>query len=390
MDYHATSPLDPRVLDAMMPALTTDFGNAASRTHSFGRHAESLVETARAQVAHSFGAQSDEIIFTSGATEANNIALKGIAEAYRQKGNHIITQVTEHKSVLDPLKYLEKNGIQVTYLPVDQQGSISLENLKKAITEKTILISIMSANNEIGTIQPTETIGKIAKERGIFFHVDAAQTLGKISMDVEKQGIDLLSCTAHKICGPKGIGALYVRKKNPHVHLNPLIHGGGHEGGIRSGTLNVPGIVGFGKACELAVAEMDKESARVRKLRDKLKAGLEKELDQIYVNGHPTERLPNNLNISFAYIDGQSLLTSLGETVAVSAGSACISGTPGPSFVLKAIGIREDLAHTAVRFGLGRFNTEEEVDRVIDVVVKTVKKLRAMSPLYQADKRSHE
>ncbi|MBI3314064.1 MAG: IscS subfamily cysteine desulfurase [Candidatus Omnitrophica bacterium] len=388
MDYHATTPVDPRVLQAMMPVFSSEFGNAASKTHAFGWHAQELVDKARAQIAQIIGATPDEIVFTSGATEANNIALKGAAEVYRQKGNHMISQVTEHKSVLDPLKYLEKHGLQVTFLPVDRYGRINLEDLKKAITDKTILISVMAANNEIGTLQPVEKIGKIAKEKGIIFHVDAAQAVGKIPVNVEKQGIDLLSFTAHKLYGPKGTGALYVRKKNPHVRVAPMIHGGGHEGGIRSGTLNVPGIVGFGKACEIAAGEMKEESARLAKLRDRLQAGLEKELDQIHINGHPTERLANNLSVSFAYVDGQSLLTGVGEKVAVSAGSACTSGIPEPSFVLKALGLREDLTHTAIRFGLGRFNTEEEIDETIACVVNVVRKLRAMSPFYQGGKKS--
>ncbi len=386
LDNHATTPLDPRVLEAMMPSLTNEFGNAASRNHPFGWHAEKMVETSRDQIAHLIGADSKEIIFTSGATESNNIALKGAAEMYREKGDHIITQVTEHKAILDTCKFLEKQGIKVTYLPVDQYGQIRLDDLNRAITDKTILISIMFANNEIGTIQPIEAIGKIAKERGILFHVDAAQAAGKIPIDVEKMGIDILSISAHKMYGPKGIGALYVRRRNPRVRLSPVIHGGGHERGMRSGTLNVAGIVGLAKACEIAEKEMTQESGRLAALRDRLKAGIEKELDEVYLNGHPTERLPNNLNISFAYVEGESLLMGINEEIAVSSGSACTSASLEPSYVLKALGVGEDLAHTSIRFGLGRFNTQEEVDYTINRIVKVVKRLREMSPLYEMAK----
>ena len=386
MDNHATTPVDPRVLEAMLPCFTTEFGNAASRNHPFGWHAEKMVENARAQIAHLIGADPKEIIFTSGATESNNIALKGAAEMYREKGNHIITQVTEHKAILDTCKYLEGQGMKVTYLPVEKNGRIRLDELQKAITDKTILISIMFANNEIGTIQPVAEIGRIAKEKGVLFHVDAAQAAGKVPIDVEKLGIDILSISAHKMYGPKGVGALYVRKKNPRVRLAPVIHGGGHERGMRSGTLNVPAIVGFGKACEIAEKEMPAEIKRMDAMRSRLKAGLEKELDEVYLNGHPTEHLPNNLNVSFAYVEGESLLMGINEEIAVSSGSACTSASLEPSYVLKALGVGEDLAHTSIRFGLGRFNTDEEVNYTIDRVVKVVKRLREMSPLYEMAK----
>lgn len=386
MDHQATTPVDPRVLEAMLPCFREAFGNAASRNHPFGWQAEKLVENARAQIAHITHADPKEIVFTSGATESDNIALKGAAEMYREKGNHIITQVTEHKAILDTAKYLEKQGVQVTYLPVDPYGLISLEKLQAAITDKTILISIMAANNEIGTLQPIEEIGKIAKEKGILFHVDAAQAVGKIPMDVEKMGIDILSFSAHKMYGPKGIGALYVRKKNPRVRLAPVIHGGGHERGVRSGTLNVPGIVGFGKACEIAERELPEETKRLLKLRTRLHETITGELDEVYLNGHPERRLPGNLNLSFAFVEGESLLMGINEEIAVSSGSACTSATLEPSYVLKALGVGEDLAHTSIRFGLGRFNSEEEVDYVAKRIIETVKRLREMSPLYEMAK----
>ncbi len=386
MDHHATTPVDPRVLEAMLPCLREVFGNAASRNHPFGWQAEKLVENARNQIARIIHADPKEIIITSGATESDNIALKGAVEMYREKGNHIITQVTEHKAILDTAKYLEKQGIQVTYLPVDQYGMVSLEKLKAAITDKTILISIMAANNEIGTIQPLEEIGKIAKEKGILFHTDAAQAVGKIPIDVEKMGIDILSFSAHKMYGPKGIGGLYVRKKNPRVRLAPVIHGGGHERGMRSGTLNVPGIVGFGKACEIAEQGMVEETKKILKLRARLYDTVTSELDEVYLNGHPEKRLPGNLNLSFAFVEGESLLMGINEEIAVSSGSACTSATLEPSYVLKALGVGEDLAHTSIRFGLGRFNTEEEVDYVAKRIIETVKRLREMSPLYEMAK----
>jgi cysteine desulfurase len=382
MDNHATSPIDPRVLETMMPYLTGIFGNAASRNHSFGWEAEGAVEKAREQVAKLIGATTKEIIFTSGSTESNNLALKGIAEMYRERGNHIITQVTEHKAVLDTCKRLEKSGYRVTYLPVKADGLIDLEDLKRALDEKTILVSIMFANNEIGVVQPVAEIGKLCRERNVIFHTDGVQAVGKIPVDVNSMNIDVLSLTAHKIYGPKGVGALYVRRRNPRVQISEQINGGGHERGMRSGTLNVPGIVGLGKACEIAGQEMADEGERLRKLRDKLKAKLEGSLDYIHVNGSMEHRLPNNLNISFVYVEGESLLMGIND-VAVSSGSACTSATLEPSYVLKALGLGDDVAHSSIRFGLGRFNTEAEVDYVADKVIDIVKKLRELSPLYE-------
>mgnify|MGYP000396723930 CR=1 FL=1 len=384
-DNHATTPMDPKVLEAMMPYFTGDFGNAASRSHPYGWVAEEAVEKARLQVAKLIHANPKEIVFTSGATESTNIAIKGAFEMYAEKGNHMITAVTEHKATLDCAKYIEKKGGEVTYLEVDKYGSINLEDLKKAITPKTILVSLMHANNEIGTVHPIEAVGKITKEKGILFHVDAAQTAGRIPIDVEKMGIDIMSLSAHKMYGPKGVGGLFVRRSNPRVRLSPVIHGGGHERGFRSGTLNVPGIAGFGKAAEICLATMEEENSRVLNLRERLHTGLSKKLDEIYLNGHPTERLPGNLNISFAYVEGEALMMGLKE-MAVSSGSACTSASLEPSYVLKAMGVGEDLAHTSIRFGLGRFNTEEEVDFVIDKVVEVVNKLREMSPLYEMAK----
>jgi cysteine desulfurase len=382
MDNHATSPLDPRVLEAMMPYLTGIFGNAASRNHSFGWEAEAAVEKAREQVAKLIGATAKEIIFTSGATESNNLALKGIAEMYRERGNHIITQVTEHKAVLDTCKRLEKSGFRVTYLPVKADGLIDLDDLKRAFDEKTILVSIMFANNEIGVVQPVAEIGKLCRERGVLFHTDGVQAVGKIPVDVNSMNIDVLSLSGHKIYGPKGVGALYVRRRNPRVQISEQINGGGHERGMRSGTLNVPGIVGLGKACEISREEMAAEAARLSKLRDKLKAKLEGSLDYIHVNGSMEHRLPNNLNISFVYVEGESLLMGIND-VAVSSGSACTSATLEPSYVLKALGLGDDVAHSSIRFGLGRFNSEAEVDYVADKVIDIVQKLRELSPLYE-------
>jgi cysteine desulfurase len=382
MDNHATSPVDPRVLEAMMPYFTGIFGNAASRNHSFGWEAEGAVEKARGQVAKLIGATAKEIIFTSGATESNNLALKGIAEMYRERGNHIITQVTEHKAVLDTCKRLEKSGYRVTYLPVKADGLIDLEDLKRAFDEKTILVSIMFANNEIGVVQPVAEIGKLCRERGILFHSDGVQAAGKIPVDVNSMNIDVLSLSGHKIYGPKGVGALYVRRRSPRVQISEQINGGGHERGMRSGTLNVPGIVGLGKACEISGQEMATEGERLGKLRDKLKAKLEGSLDYIHVNGSMEHRLPNNLNISFVYVEGESLLMGIND-VAVSSGSACTSATLEPSYVLKALGLGDDVAHSSIRFGLGRFNTEAEVDYVADKVIDIVKKLRELSPLYE-------
>ncbi len=385
MDNHATTPVDPRVLEAMLPYFTTQFGNAASRNHSFGWEAEKAVEHARAQIASLIGATAKEIIFTSGATESDNLALKGVAEMYREKGNHIITMAIEHKAVLDTCKRLQKHGYAVTYLPVNREGLLDLDDLRRAITPKTILISVMHANNEIGVLQSIAEIGKIAKEHGVLFHSDATQAVGKIPFDVQQGNVDLASLSAHKMYGPKGVGALYVRRRNPRVQLTPIIDGGGHERGMRSGTLNVPGIVGFGKACELAAAEMASEAARLRRLRDKLRHGLLSQLDEVYVNGSLEHRLPHNLNLNFAYVEGESLLMGITD-VALSSGSACTSATLEPSYVLKALGVSEDLAHTSIRFGLGRFNTEEEVDYVIERVTEAVKRLRELSPLYEMAK----
>jgi cysteine desulfurase len=382
MDNHATTRMDPRVLEAMIPYFTETFGNAASRNHSFGWEAEQAVEQARAQIAKLIGATAKEIIFTSGATESNNLAIKGIAEMYRERGNHIITQATEHKAVLDTCKRLEKSGYQVTYLPVKADGLIDMEDLKNAITDKTILVTIMIANNEIGVVQPVEEIGKLCHERGVLFHTDGVQAVGKIPVDVNAMQIDALSLTAHKIYGPKGVGALYVRRRNPRVQISEQINGGGHERGMRSGTLNVPGIVGLGKACELAGEEMESEAKRLTAMRDRLKHKLESSLDYIHVNGTMERHLPGNLNMSFVYVEGESLLMGIND-VAVSSGSACTSATLEPSYVLKALGLGDDVAHSSIRFGLGRFNTDAEVDYVADKVIDVVKKLRELSPLYE-------
>ena len=386
MDNHATTPLDKRVLEAMLPYFTERFGNAASRNHSFGWEAEEAVDKARGQIAGLIHAQSKEIIFSSGATESDNLAIKGVLEFYYEKGNHIITCVTEHKAILDSCRALERGGkATVTYLPVDKYGMIDPEAVRKAITDKTVLITLMYANNEVGTIHPIAEIGKIAKEKGIVFHSDATQAVGKIPVDVEKDGIDLMSLSGHKIYGPKGIGAIYVRSKGPRVRLTPQMDGGGHERGMRSGTLNVTGIIGLGKACEIAGGEMLGENRRLHELRDKLQAGIFERLDEVYLNGHPTERLPGNLNVSFAYVEGESLLMGISD-IAVSSGSACTSATLEPSYVIRALGTDEELAHSSIRFGLGRFNTEEEVDYVTARVSKEVKRLREMSPLYEMAK----
>jgi cysteine desulfurase len=384
-DNHATTKVDPRVVAAMTPYFNDIYGNAASRNHEYGWKAEEGVENGRAQVAKLINATPKEIVFTSGATESTNLAIKGVAQMYREKGNHIITQVTEHKATLDTCKSLEKQGYEVTYLPVEKDGRINLEDLKRAITPKTILISIMYANNEIGTVQPVQEIGKIAKEKGVFFHVDGVQAVGKIPVDVQKDGIDLMSISAHKLYGPKGVGALYVRRKNPRVQLASQIDGGGHERGMRSGTLNVPGIVGLGKACELCGEEMAQEAAKLSKMRDRLRESIMSRLDETFINGSEEFRLPHNINISFAYVEGESLLMGIND-IAVSSGSACTSATLEPSYVLKALGVGEDLAHTSIRFGLGRFNTDEEVEYVADRVVETVSRLRELSPLYEMAK----
>jgi cysteine desulfurase len=382
MDYHATTPVDPRVLEAMLPYFTQSFGNAASRNHEFGWVAEKAVETARQQVADLVGANVKEIIFTSGATESNNLAIKGVAEMYREKGNHIITCVTEHKAVIDTCKKLEKQGYRVTYLPVQKDGRISLDDLRAAVTEKTILITIMTANNEIGVLQPVAEIGAFAKEKGILFHTDGVQAVGKVPFDVNEIKADLVSMSAHKMYGPKGVGALYVRRRNPRVLLSEQINGGGHERGMRSGTLNVPGIVGLGKAAAICKAEMASETERLRTLRDRLNTKFHANLDEIYINGSMEHRLPHNLNISFAYVEGESLLMGIND-VAVSSGSACTSASLEPSYVLKALGAGDDLAHSSIRFGLGRWTTDEEVDYVVDKLTNVVRRLREMSPLYE-------
>lgn len=385
LDNHATTPLDPRVLEAMLPYFTEKFGNAASRNHSFGWETEHAVDMARKQIAELVGSTPKEVIFTSGATESNNLAIKGVAEMYAEKGNHIITAATEHKAVLDTCKRLEKRGCRITYLPVKSDGLIDLDALQEAITDKTILISIMYANNEIGVLQPIREIGRIAGERGVLFHSDATQAVGKVPVNVNDDHIQLMSLSAHKMYGPKGVGALYVRRKNPRVQLTAQMDGGGHERGMRSGTLNVPGIVGFGEACAICRREMAEESKRLSRLRDRLKAKLEAGLDEVYVNGSMEHRLPNNLNMSFAYVEGESLLMGIND-VAVSSGSACTSATLEPSYVLKALGVGDDLAHTSIRFGLGRFNTEEQIDYVAGRVIEVVTRLRELSPLYELAK----
>ena len=384
-DNHATTPMDPRVFQAMTPYFLEHFGNAASRNHVFGWEAEQAVDRARKQIADLIGATAKEIIFTSGATESNNLAIKGVAEMYAEKGNHIITAATEHKAVLDTCKKIEKSGVRVTYLPLQGDGLIDLDMLREAITDKTILVSIMYANNEIGVIQNVSEIGKICKEKGILFHSDGVQAVGKVPVNVVKDNIDLMSITAHKIYGPKGVGALYVRRRNPRVQITAQMDGGGHERGMRSGTLNVPGIVGLGEACAICQREMPEESKRLGFLRDKLRAKLEAELDEVFINGTMERRLPNNLNMSFAYVEGESLLMGIND-IAVSSGSACTSATLEPSYVLKALGVGDDLAHTSIRFGLGRFNTEEEVDYVAARIIEVVRKLRDLSPLYEMAK----
>jgi cysteine desulfurase len=382
MDNNSTTRVDPRVVEAMLPYFTEKYGNAASRSHSFGWDAEKAVETAREQIANLIGAGAKEIIFTSGATESDNLALKGVAQMYKKKGNHIITQATEHKAILDTCKRLEKEGFQVTYLPVDKVGQVSADQIRAAMTDKTILVSIMAANNEIGTLQPIKAIGKLCKEKGILFHTDAVQSVGKVPINVEEMGIDLLSLSGHKMYAPKGIGALYVRKKDPRVRLEPQIDGGGHERGMRSGTLPVPSIVGLGLACEIAKNELPEEAKRLYRLRERLRKGIMDQLADSYLNGHPDERLPGNANISFAYVEGEGLMMGI-KDVAVSSGSACTSASLEPSYVLRALGVGDELAHSSIRFGLGRFTTEEEVDYVIGHVIHEVNRLREMSPLYE-------
>lgn len=390
MDNHATTPVDARVLDAMLPYFTDKFGNAASKNHSFGWDAEEAVEQARTKVARLINADPKEIVFTSGATESDNLAIKGIAWMYAKKGNHIITAPTEHKAVLDTCKRLQKdNGCEITIMPVDNYGMVDPDDVKNAITDKTILVTIMAANNEVGTIAPIAEIGKICRERGVLFHCDATQGVGKYPFNVEVMNVDLVSLSAHKMYGPKGVGALYVKRKNSRVRLSPVFDGGGHERGMRSGTLNVPGIVGLGKACEICNDEGENERIRLTYLRDRLYNGVINLVDDVYLNGHPTKRLSGNLNLSFAFVEGESLMMGMKE-VAVSSGSACTSASLEPSHVLKAMGVKDDLIHTSIRLGLGRFNTEEEVDYVIRRIVENVKRLRDLSPLYEMAKKGIE
>src|SRR5512133_133888 len=380
MDYHATTPLDPRVLEAMLPYFTTDYGNAASKSHAFGWKAEEAVEAARGQLAALIGASAKEIVWTSGATESDNLAIKGAARFYEGKGRHLVTCKTEHKAVLDSMHALERQGFEVTFLDVERDGRLDPERLRAALRKDTILVSLMHANNETGVIHPIEEIGRITRERGVVFHCDAVQSVGKIPFDVEAANVDLASISAHKMYGPKGVGALYVRRK-PRVRLVAEIDGGGHERGHRSGTLNVPGIVGLGKACAIARLEMAAEATRVRALRDRLREGLLGAIERVTVNGSLEHRLPGNLNVSFAYVEGEALMMAV-KDVAVSSGSACTSASLEPSYVLRAMGVADDLAHSSIRFGLGRFTTEEEVDFVVKLGVSKVKKLREMSPLY--------
>ena len=382
LDHNATTPMDPRVLEAMLPYFVENFGNAASRNHSFGWHAEEAVDYAREQIAQLIGADPKEIIFTSGATEGNNLGIKGVYEMYASKGNHIITSTTEHKAVLDTCKHLEKLGAEVTYLEVQPDGLIDLKQLEAAMKPTTILVAIMYANNEIGVIQPVKEIAAIAKKHGALFFTDAVQAVGKIPVDVIADGIDIMSFTAHKMYGPKGVGALYVRRKNPRVKVTAQIDGGGHERGMRSGTLNVPGIVGFGKACEVARLDMAADTERISKLRDKLENALT-QIEESYVNGNPAHRLPHVSNISFKYVEGEGLMMGFNKDIALSSGSACTSASLEPSYVLKALGLGDDLAHSSLRFGLGRNTTEEQIDFTIKAVTDTVLKLREMSPLWE-------
>lgn len=382
MDNNSTTRVDPRVLEVMLPFFSEHYGNAASRTHAFGWKAEEAVELAREQVAALIAADPKEIVFTSGATESNNLAIKGVAAMHRLQGNHIVTARTEHRAVLDPCRRLERDGFEVTYLPVDRLGQVTAQQVADALTPRTILVTIMAANNEIGTLQPVADIGRLCKARGVLFHTDAVQAAGKLPLHVEDVGADLLSLSAHKLYGPKGVGALYVRRRQPHVRLEPLLDGGGHERGMRSGTLPVPSIVGFGAACTVCQHELADEAERLRRLRERLFLGLQNGLDEIHLNGHPVERLPGNLNISFAYVQGEALMMAM-KNVAVSSGSACTSASVEPSYVLRACGVPDDLAHTSIRFGLGRFNTEEEVDFVVGEVIRAVERLRSLSPDYE-------
>ncbi|MGB0934650.1 MAG: IscS subfamily cysteine desulfurase [Alphaproteobacteria bacterium] len=381
LDYQATTPTDPRVVDEMVPFMYSQFGNPHSRNHVFGWEAEGAVEKARAQVAALIGANPKEIIFTSGATESNNLAIKGVMGFYGKEKNHIITCVTEHKCVLDTCRHLQQQGYEVTYLPVDNTGKISLKDLEDAITDKTAIVSIMAANNEIGTLQPVKEIGEICRAKGVFFHTDAAQAVGKMPIDVKDMNIDLMSISSHKLYGPMGIGALYVGRK-PRVRLNAQINGGGQERGMRSGTLSTPLCVGFGKACEIAGAEMEAEHARVSGLRERFYRRIMDNLDQVYLNGDYDNSIPGNLNISFAHVEGEGLMMGI-KDLAVSSGSACTSASLEPSYVLRALGVGEELAHTSLRIGIGRFSTEEEIDRAADRIIEEVNRLRAMSPLWE-------
>ena len=382
LDHHSTTPCDARVVEAMAPYWTTEFGNAASRTHAFGWRAEEAVESARMNVARLIGAGAREVVFTSGATESNNLALQGVARAYRERGDHIITCCTEHRAVLDPCSALEKEGFRVTRLPVDEDGLIDTDALRKALEPRTILISIMHANNEIGVVQPLEEIGRLTSEHGVLFHTDAAQSVGKISVDVDRLGVDLLSLSAHKFYGPKGIGALYVRRRGPALRVSPLLHGGGHERGLRSGTLPVPLCVGLGRAAEIAAVEYEADAKRIGQLRDRLWKGLSARLEEVWLNGHARQRVPGNLNLSFVGIEAQALLVALSD-VALSSGSACTSAQPEPSHVIRALGFGEARALGAVRFGLGRSTSEEEIDAVTEMLVRELERLRGMSPLWQ-------
>lgn len=382
MDNNSTTRTDPRVVEAMIPFFTEKYGNSASRNHSYGWDAEEAVDSAREQVASIINASSKEIIFTSGATEANNLAIKGVASMYSKKGNHFISTITEHKAVIDPLKRIERDGCKVTFLNVDKNGMISLEELENSITDETVLVSLMAGNNEIGTLHPLKEIGKICKAKAVLFHTDATQAVGKVPVDVDEMGIDLLSLSGHKMYGPKGIGALYVRRKDPRVRLDAMMDGGGHERGMRSGTLPVPMIVGLGMAAEIARKEMSVESQRLLHLRNRLHTGITSKLEDVYLNGHPDLRLPGNLNLSFAFVEGEGLMMGI-KDIAVSSGSACTSASLEPSYVLKALGLGDELAHSSIRFGLGRFTTEEEIDFVIQDVVRAVNHLRDMSPLYE-------
>jgi cysteine desulfurase len=386
LDYNATTPMDPRVLDAMLPFFCDRFGNAASRSHSFGWEAEEAVKIARQHVADLIGASSKEIIFTSGATESDNLAVKGAVEMLAKKGKHVITCVTEHKAILDSCKALESKGLaEITWLEVDKVGRVSAEQVADAIRDDTVLVTIMAANNEIGTLHPIGEIGTVARERGVWFHTDATQAVAKVPFDVNDLNVDIASLTAHKIYGPKGVGALYVRRRNPRVRLSPQIHGGGHERGMRSGTLNIPGIVGLGEACRLAKLDFDKDHKHYVRLRDRMEQRIRSDLDHVELNGDVDHRLPTTFNVSFAYVEGESLIMGI-PNVAVSSGSACTSASLEPSYVLRAIGVGDDLAHSSIRFSVGRFTTEAEVDEAADVLVKTVRKLRDMSPLYEMAK----